>query len=117
MPRRSTEAQEALTGALRSSTWRQAPYRLRSPAEALKYVDHSLWHQTKLFELLDGEAHGLVLYPLYMVMSFQFVFKAKLPVVLLALMFLAGFVPGLAFYMEYRVAKHVYPNGIPAKTP
>ena len=84
---------------------------------ALKYVDHSLWHQTKLFELLDGEAHGLVLYPLYMVMSFQFVFKAKLPVVLLALMFLAGFVPGLAFYMEYHVAKHVYPNGIPAKTP
>ena len=81
----------------------------------LKYVDHSLWHTTGLFERVDGLAHGVVFYPLYMIMSFQFVLKAKLPVALLGLMFLAGFVPGLAFYMEYRVAKHVYPQGIPSK--
>jgi hypothetical protein len=26
-------------------------------------------------------------------------------------MFLAGFVPGLAFYLEYRMRRRLYPNG------
>jgi integral membrane protein len=82
---------------------------------ALKSVDHSLWHATALFERIDGVAHGIVFFPLYMIMSFQFVLKAKLNVFVLALMFLAGFVPGLAFYMEYRLAKRYYPRGIPPK--
>jgi integral membrane protein len=80
---------------------------------ALKGINVHWWQQTKWFERIDGEAHGVVLYPLYMIASFQFVLKAKLPVALLGLMFLAGFVPGLAFYMEYRVGRHVYPQGIP----
>ena len=79
----------------------------------LKYVDHSLWHSTALFERIDGMAHGLVLFPIYMVMSFQFVLKAKLNVALLALMFFAGFVPGLAFVLERRLEKRFYPNGLP----
>jgi integral membrane protein len=81
----------------------------------LKDVDHTLWHQTAWFERLDGLAHGVVLFPIYMVVSFQFVLKAKMNVTLLALMFFAGFVPGLAFYIEYRLAKRFYPQGIPTK--
>ena len=80
---------------------------------ALKYVDHTLWHATALFERIDGMAHGLVLFPIYMVMSFQFIIKAKLNVTLLALMFFAGFVPGLAFVWEHRLEKRFYPNGLP----
>jgi len=79
----------------------------------LKYVDHSLWKSTGLFERIDGMAHGLVLFPLYMIMSFQFVIKAKLNVALLALMFFAGFVPGLAFVLEHRLERRFYPNGLP----
>lgn len=82
---------------------------------ALKGINLHLWQSTKWFEKIDGEAHGLVLFPLYMVLSFQFVLKAKLPVTILFLMLFAGFVPGLAFYMEYRMAKRVYPTGRPAK--
>jgi integral membrane protein len=82
---------------------------------ALKSVDHSLWQATGLFERVDGIAHGVVLFPIYMVMSFQFVLKAKLPVTVLALMFFAGFVPGLAFVIEVLMAKRYYPQGIPRK--
>ncbi len=82
---------------------------------ALKSLDHSLWQSTSLFERIDGVAHGIVFFPIYMIMSFQFVLKAKLNVTILALMFFAGFVPGLAFYMEYRLAKKYYPQGIPPR--
>ena len=82
----------------------------------LKYVDHSLWKSTGLFERVDGLTHGVILFPIYMVMSFQFVLKAKLNVSVLALMFFAGFVPGLAFVIEVLLARRYYPQGIPART-
>jgi integral membrane protein len=64
---------------------------------------------------IDGVGHGVVLYPLYMIMCFNMVLKFRLNVALLGLMFFAGFVPGLAFYLEHRMRRRLYPNGLPAK--
>ena len=76
----------------------------------LHRVDSSLWHHISLFVRIDGIAHGVVLYPIYMVMCFQVVLKNRLNIWLLALMFFAGFVPGLAFYLERRLRLKLYPE-------
>jgi len=41
--------------------------------------------------------------------------KARLHIGYLAMMLLAGFIPGVAFYVEYRLAKRFYPDGVPAR--
>jgi integral membrane protein len=51
-----------------------------------------------------GVGHGVVLYPIYLVVATLFAIKARIKLGTLVLMLLAGFVPGLAFYMEHRVA-------------
>lgn len=76
----------------------------------LKSVDLGLWKHIHIFVVIDGVAHGVVLYPLYMIACFQLVLKNRLNVGLLALMFFAGFVPGLAFYLEYRMHRKLYPD-------
>jgi hypothetical protein len=50
-----------------------------------------------------------------MIMCFNMVLKFHLNLALLGLMLFAGFVPGLAFYLEYRMRLRLYPNGLPAK--
>ena len=77
----------------------------------LHAVDQSLWEHLQWFVKVVGVGHGVLLYPLYMVTCFQVVLKYRLNVGLLALMFLAGFVPGLAFYLEHRMRQRLYPNG------
>jgi integral membrane protein len=81
----------------------------------LHSVDFNFWKHIKIFVDVVGIGHCIVLYPLYMIMCFQLVLKFKLNLALLALMLFAGFVPGLAFYLEYRMRRHLYPNGLPAK--
>ncbi len=76
----------------------------------LHAVDLNLWQHLQLFVRVDCLVHGVILYPLYMIMCFQLVLKFKLNVALLALMFFAGFVPGLAFYLEYRMRLKIYPD-------
>lgn len=76
-------------------------------------VDLKLWQDIKIFVDVVGIGHGVVLYPIYLVMSFQLALKARLNVGYIALMLLAGFVPGLAFYMEHRMRVKLYPNGFP----
>jgi hypothetical protein len=44
-------------------------------------------------------------------MSFQVALKARLHIGYVALMMGAGFVPGLAFYMENRMEKKLFPRG------
>lgn len=73
--------------------------------------DLSLWRHLKLVVTVFGIGHGVVLYPIYMVMCFQFALKAHLHFGYLALMLLAGFVPGLAFYMEHRMSVKFYRVG------
>jgi integral membrane protein len=79
---------------------------------ALHTWDLSAWTSLKALVTVVGIGHGVVLYPIYMVMCFQFWLKARVPVPLLVLMLLAGFVPGLAFYMEQRVRRRVFPHGL-----
>jgi len=49
-----------------------------------------------------------------MVMCFEFALRVRLNLGLLVLMLAAGFVPGLAFYMEHRVQQKFYPAGLPS---
>lgn len=79
---------------------------------ALHTWDFKLWTSLKVLVTIIGIGHGVVLYPIYMVMCFQFWLKSRVPVPLLVLMLLSGFVPGLAFYMEHRVRLRVYPHGL-----
>jgi integral membrane protein len=76
----------------------------------LHAVDFTFWRHIKIFVDIVGIGHGVVLYPIYMITCFHVVLKHKLNVLLLALMFLAGFVPGLAFYLEVRMRRHLYPE-------
>jgi integral membrane protein len=81
----------------------------------LHWVDLTLWKQLSILVRIDGIAHGIVMYPLYMIASFNMVLKFRLPLALLLLMLLAGFLPGVAFYLEHRMRLRLYPNGLPAK--
>jgi len=81
----------------------------------LNKVDLALWTHIELFVKIDGAGHGFVLYPIYMIMCFNLVMKFRLNAAYLALMLFAGFVPGLAFYLEHRMRVKLYPRGLPAK--
>lgn len=81
----------------------------------LHTVDLSFWNDIHIFVDVVGIGHGIVLYPIYMIMCFNLVMKFRLNVGLLGLMIFAGFVPGLAFYLEYRMRLRLYPQGLPAK--
>ena len=70
----------------------------------LHEVALSLWKKLHLLVAIVGIGHGVVLYPVYLVVASLFALKARLPIGTLILMLLAGFVPGLAFYMEHRVS-------------
>jgi integral membrane protein len=77
----------------------------------LHSVAFSFWTSIHLFVDVVGIGHGVVLYPIYLVMSFQLALKARLHIGYVVLMMLAGFVPGLAFYMEHRMRVKLYPQG------
>lgn len=79
----------------------------------LHWVDLSLWKHLYPLVVVLGIGHGVVLYPIYLIMSFQMAIKARLHVGYVGLMFLAGFVPGLAFYIEHRMNVKLFPNGRP----
>ena len=81
----------------------------------LHAVDLTLWRHLNWFVKIDGLVHGVILYPIYMIMCFQLVLKFRLNVGLLGLMFFAGFVPGLAFYLERRMRLKLYPEGTGAR--
>ena len=74
-------------------------------------LNYSLWKHLHPLVAVVGIGHGVVLYPIYMVTCFQFALKARLAVGYVVLMLLAGFVPGLAFYMERRMDRLRFPDG------
>jgi integral membrane protein len=81
----------------------------------LHWIDLSLWKHLEILVRIDGVAHGIIMYPLYMIASFNMVLKFRLPLALLLLMLIAGFFPGVAFYLEHRMRLRLYPDGLPAK--
>ena len=81
----------------------------------LHYVDLTFWKQIHVFVDVVGVGHGVVLYPIYMIMCFNLVMKFRLSGLYLGLMLFAGFVPGLAFYLEHYMRVKLYPQGLPAR--
>lgn len=77
----------------------------------LHTVDLTEWKHLQIVVTVFGVGHGVVLYPIYMVLCVQMAMKFRLHVGYVAVMLLAGFVPGLAFYMEHRMRLKLYPNG------
>lgn len=77
----------------------------------LHSADLTLWRHLKVLVTIVGIGHGVLLYPIYMVVCFQFAIKGRLHFGYVVLMLLAGFVPGLAFYMEHRVDQKFFPDG------
>jgi integral membrane protein len=71
----------------------------------LHTVDYHAWKSIYWFVEVVGVGHGVVLYPIYFVTCFLFTLRARVPLLWLLLMVLAGFVPGLAFVMEHFVAR------------
>jgi integral membrane protein len=83
----------------------------------LHTVDLKFWDHIHLFVDVVGIGHGIILYPIYMIMCFNLTLKFRLPIYYIAIMLFAGFVPGLAFYLEHRMRVKLYPYGLPAKAP
>jgi integral membrane protein len=81
----------------------------------LHTVDLSAWNRIHVFVDVVGIGHGIILYPIYMIMCFNLVLRFRLSVLYIGIMLFAGFVPGLAFYLEYRMRLKLYPRGLPAK--
>lgn len=81
----------------------------------LHTVDLKLWEHIHLFVDVVGIGHGIVLYPIYMVTCFNLTLRFRLPIYFIAIMLFAGFVPGLAFYLEHRMRLRLYPHGLPEK--
>jgi integral membrane protein len=81
----------------------------------LHTVDLTLWKHIRLFVDVVGIGHGIVLYPIYMIMCFNLTLKFRLPLFYIAITLFAGFVPGLAFYLEHRMRRKLYPYGLPPK--
>ncbi len=73
----------------------------------LRFVDHSLYIHLHTVDKIVGVAHGVVLYPIYLICCFTLMLQARLKMLTLLAMLLAGFVPGLAFYMEVRVERQL----------
>lgn len=82
---------------------------------ALHAIDVHAWQDISILVRIDGVAHGVILYPIYMIVSFNFVLKSKTKLGYLVLMLFAGFVPGLAFVVERYLEKKFYPDGRPTK--
>ncbi len=81
----------------------------------LHTVDLTFWKHIYVFVKIVGIGHGVILYPIYMIVCFNLVLKFRLNAAYLGLMFFAGFVPGLAFYLEHRMRLKLYPSGLPSK--
>ncbi len=81
----------------------------------LHTIDLKAWDHIHLFVDVVGIGHGIVLYPIYMIMCFNLVMRFRLPVFYIVIMLFAGFVPGLAFYLEHRMRLKLYPRGLPAR--
>ncbi len=74
-----------------------------------KTLSDSAWTSSHL-DILDrivGLAHGVVLYPIYLITCVALARLARLTLWSLIAMLLAGFVPGLAFVMESIVARRL----------
>lgn len=65
-----------------------------------------LAHVDQVDEIV-GVVHGVGLYPAYVLLSIAVAFKYRLSIPHMALMALAGLLPGLSIYVSMRTVKHI----------
>ncbi|HEV2636567.1 MAG TPA: DUF3817 domain-containing protein [Actinocrinis sp.] len=68
----------------------------------LQYVAH-----VNQVDEIVGVVHGVGLYPAYVILSILVAFKYRLSIPHMALMALAGLLPGLSVYVSLRTVKHI----------
>jgi integral membrane protein len=71
-------------------------------AMPLKY-----WANSGELDKIVGMTHGMGLYPIYVILSIATAFVYRLSIPHMALMALAGLVPGLSPYVAGRTLKHI----------
>ena len=65
-----------------------------------------LAHVNQVDEIV-GVIHGVGLYPAYVLLSIAMAFRYRLSIPHMALMALAGLIPGLSVYVSIRTLKHI----------
>ncbi|HEV2345200.1 MAG TPA: DUF3817 domain-containing protein [Actinocrinis sp.] len=65
------------------------------------------WANSGELDKIVGMTHGMGLYPIYVILSIATAFVYRLSIPHMALMALAGLVPGLSPYVAGRTLKHI----------
>jgi len=65
------------------------------------------WAHSGEVDKIVGMVHGMGLYPIYVILSIATAFVYRLSIPHMALMALAGLVPGLSPYVARRTLKHI----------
>jgi integral membrane protein len=65
------------------------------------------WAGSGELDKIVGMVHGIALYPVYVILSIATAFVYRLSIPHMALMALAGLVPGLSPYVAIRTLKHI----------
>jgi integral membrane protein len=65
------------------------------------------WAHSGELDKIVGMVHGVGLYPIYVILSIATAFVYRLSIPHMALMALAGLVPGLSPYVAGRTVKHI----------
>ena len=71
----------------------------------LHWVSLSLWNDLKIPRVIIGMGHGVILYPIYLFVAFNFAIASRVKWYDLVAMLLCGFIPGLAFWMKGYITK------------
>jgi integral membrane protein len=77
------------------------------------------WAHSDELDKIVGMTHGMGLYPIYVILSIATAFVYRLSIPHMALMALAGLIPGLSPYVAGRTLKHIdakQAERIPAQT-
>jgi len=77
-------------------------------------LSHHVWtsYGFSIATRVVGIGHGVVLYPVYMVLCFNLAIKAKLHIAILLSMLLSGFLPFQAFSTEYMLKRMLEAQGV-----
>jgi len=82
----------------------------------LHAVDLTFWKHIHLFVDVVGVGHGIILYPIYMIMCFNLTLKFRLPIYYIAIMLFAGLFPSRLLPGASN-ATQALPYGLPPKVP
>jgi integral membrane protein len=73
----------------------------------LVWIPLHSWTYAAQIDKIVGITHGMGTYPAYVLLSIVVAFRYRLSIPHMALMALAGLVPGLSVYVSMRTVKHI----------